>query len=936
MVSIYGKVFQRKVVKVNFIIFSIIAAAGLYLNVDAASINWMPDSEPTVIESNISDAPKTPEIIGQKRCVMQRIAVQGQLNHQDVCFYHGTNLSYGYYRNIFYQSLPVIKYKYDSKAYPLAGVGYPDRTIIIPGTDTLLSFHYRSDSDQNFTLAIQKNVSRSLIKKQNNIGVLEYYALGDSNFKFIHDSLHYTWPVTAVNFSDNGKWLVAYVTNVGMLRFNLETGEIVRFSHIDMPYHAPLSGLLLSLAVSNDGKYAALGGYGTNVPFSVYTIDEECIEVFDNNWPNSGIPKMRNPCSSIELRQHTQVKVADYHYEKNISFSSDGGMINFFAYNDESRAGKWAEVLSSGYERPRLKYLAMGDSYSSGEGDTQVVQGRKFYLPGTDLEGDDETPREKCHVSSRSYPFLLKETMNLSIGDMKSVACSGARVDTDYTPSEENEDYHGQGERLAGFKGEIELKARALSMFTPGRVKQLEFIDKYKPQAITITGGGNDVGFGDVIKSCILSTYYSCSYNSTQPGRAAIGQGIASQYYELMALFSRIRELSPDTRIYIVGYPQFIDGASFFCAPNVPISQNERIMINESVTYLNRVIEAAAINSGVRYIDIEHSLTGHKLCEKGEAYVTGLALARKIGFGSTMIGSSEEQESFHPNKNGHALIAKAINDALRSQSLIDYDEYPTVPDVLQLTKSVSPPVYFAESMANATKHYKKGNITPREYVQKSSATDMFNVRFGGFEPHSQVRVENHSDPVHLGTFTTDANGFLSVSIPVPDNIPAGFHTLHLIGRSYSGEEVDIWQGIEVRGVSGDIDEDGIPDDVDECRYVTELGIDNDYDEIDDACDAMIGGDGRNQQQPEVVLVTGNGNKPYHAIERDNMNRGLRRSDTNMQQVIEDLFHLPAQKTKLESPELDKSSEDNGFYYLLGGVIISTLILIWAIKRYSNQ
>lgn len=930
------KVLYNKLILISPAFIGAIIALCMCTTVGAAAIDWAPASDTTITISETSNTPPVSEIVGQRPCVMRRTVVQGQIDLQDVCFTHGTNLSYGFYRTIYGVTVGVVKYKYDTKAYPLSGIGYAERTAILPGTDTLVSVHHRSDNNSNFTLSIQRNASRSLVKVKSGAGVLDGYGLGNSNYVFKSDEQGYVWPVTALGYSNNNKWLVADVTNTGMVRFNLETGEIRRFSLLQLGNRAPYSALELSLAVSNDGRYAALGGKGFEVPFKVYTITDECAEVFGTAYSSSTEQLTNHPCSEIELRHEaTHAMPGSYNYEKSISFSDDGRMLSFYAYQAEPPSGKWVKISSASYAQASIEYLAMGDSYSSGEGDTSVAAGKKFYLPGTDEDGNDTVPREKCHVSSRSYPFLLKSMMSISEVNMKSVACSGAEAERDYlqTNNYRGQNYNGSP-RLSTLSPEY-LKLyqdSARSSFIPGRIQQLEFISKYKPQAITLTGGGNDIGFGDIIKTCLLSNYYSCSYNSTQPGRAAIGQGIARQYYELTVLFARIKSISPDTKVYIIGYPKFIDDKSFFCPSNVPISQNERKMINEAVSYLNQTIKAAASNSGVKYIDIEDSLAGHKLCDKGTAYVTGLALARKIGFGSTVIGASEEQESFHPNKNGHALMARAIGAELEGQSLVNYDGYPISSGTSRLTNPVTPPLYFAESMTNATAHYLKGDIIPRKYVQKLSTQNIFNIRFGGFEPLSEVRIENHSDPTVLGTYNTDSDGLLSVDIPVPDNIPAGFHTLHLIGLSYSGESIDIWQGIEVRGVSGDIDEDGISDDVDGCMYVSESKMDDDYDEIDDACDPLIDRDGRTGSSRKIAAFY-EGSVTQSDIGEIVDTTSPYRSTADAKEVIEDLFYYQLGRSSNIDSRATIAGNVSG-YYLLGGIIVSSLILIWVIKRYS--
>ena len=56
----------------------------------------------------------------------------------------------------------------------------------------------------------------------------------------------------------------------------------------------------------------------------------------------------------------------------------------------------------------------------------------------------------------------------------------------------------------------------------------------------------------------------------------------------------------------------------------------------------------------------------------------------------------------------------------------------------------------------------------------------------GFAPKSTVDVYIYSNPIKLGTVTTDANGEFVSEFPVPDELENGLHTLQVIGYSPSG------------------------------------------------------------------------------------------------------------------------------------------------------
>jgi lysophospholipase L1-like esterase len=437
--------------------------------------------------------------------------------------------------------------------------------------------------------------------------------------------------------------------------------------------------------------------------------------------------------------------------------------------------------------------------------------------------------------------------MYLNDMTMKSVACSGA-VTGDMNG---NGKYLGQNNRLNSPLFDTQgLIDEARSDNIPGRIRQIDFVKKYQPAVITLTAGGNDVHFSDVIKSCVLSPFFTCAYAHSDEGKAIIALDILSLYDKLVKLYTDIHAASPKTKIYVVGYPQFVsDRDALLCAPNVVLNDAERTMVHESVIYINKVIEAAVNTVGVKYLDIEDSLGGHALCGGQQAYVTGLAARGELGIFS--LGSkSEKQESFHPNAKGNKTIAGAIQTILgEGETLLSYDYCPSASATICVSDksiSVEPPAYFADALKHAVKKYVAAQLTVDDYVQKQSDLSDFTINFSGLEPGSNALLEVHSNPMSLGTYTVDEAGYLSVNVPIPDDLPAGYHTLHLIGKTVSGEDIDFWQIIEVRGRAGDIDEDGVPDDIDPCIYVSASGIDVDKDGIDDACDAEIG-------EPPLIL-----------------------------------------------------------------------------------
>ena len=121
-----------------------------------------------------------------------------------------------------------------------------------------------------------------------------------------------------------------------------------------------------------------------------------------------------------------------------------------------------ASGCSSGSARPTLRYVALGDSYSSGEGNPP-------FDAGTDVASGPN--QDRCRRSRVAFPHQLHVRANLVLVHR---ACSGA-VGADVTTTSKY----------------------------PPEPPQVSWVDA-STNLVTITIGGNEAGFGTVLVSCLL------------------------------------------------------------------------------------------------------------------------------------------------------------------------------------------------------------------------------------------------------------------------------------------------------------------------------------------------------------------------------------------------------------------------------------------------
>lgn len=500
-------------------------------------------------------------------------------------------------------------------------------------------------------------------------------------------------------------------------------------------------------------------------------------------------------------------------------------------------------------DRRNIKYLALGDSFSSGEGDTDKnpATDRKYYRQWTDVNEDKAkgAPKEKCHVSTRSYPYKLANWMGLGSGPSAawaSVACSGATVyDMNW---DDSGGYEGQDSplgRLHGYDNKGVLQKMALNEMIPGRVKQIEFVKKYQPKVITLTAGGNDAGFGAKLTLCANHESWGNSCMWAKPEyRSWLKADLKYQYYSLKSLYEDLKKATNDqAKIYVLGYPQFINGdPTAQCKNTFTLDAREREMITNSVTYYNRVIKQAAKAAGVKYIDVENAFGNHWLCGDRDSHVTAITNI----FGAN---GNERQESFHPNAKGHSDIARKFATELGGVSPLRYaiceNGRNSCPDSAATINTIEDTEYFKKGQTQddlRVINYKLSNGTATKVQEKHIE---IKTSRRPYKPWKKVYVKIYSEPRDLGEIEADKNGEINGSVALPEDLPAGYHTLVVSGEAPDGKKQELYQTILVKGPNpDDIDENGTPDKLQPCgAFAQAANKDEDLDGIDDACDPEI-------------------------------------------------------------------------------------------------
>jgi hypothetical protein len=613
-------------------------------------------------------------------------------------------------------------------------------------------------------------------------------------------------------FSEGGAWLVAETLSGSFVRINLATLSMTAFAPAYGSQGSP--ALLKSrVTITEDGRFVAIAN-DIATAFKVYDLST-CDGIINDLQPQN--------CRSYDYWPFARQQISGLQSIRHLRFVNETLLSFDVIAKDPTNSGTY-ELAPAATITSLTDYIGLGDSYTSGEGAFN-------YLNGTD------TPDNMCHLSRNSYPLLLTHDLFTSSGG-HSVACSGAVIkDIGNTGS----DYRGQVRGVADLRQLQQSQPLLLESvetnFIPGYVAQQRFIERWQPRITTVGIGGNDIGFGNLLQNCVaphISRHFSGNTcYSTYEDRLELSRLIDRTGPRWMTLYNQLHRQAPRMRLYAIGYPQ-VATANGNCALNVQLNKNELELATSIIDYLNQTIKKAAVAAHISYVDISQALAGHRLCETASynVAVNGLTAGTDAHVLSTkLIG----KESYHPNALGHWLIEQTILKQTHNFS-------ETVNVVSDTTDNAVSVLLHVPSSGRPTNTLVPDNTLTNGIGKRGSGTTLQAKGVDdGLRPSTlyAVHLDGPTGKV-LGTLTSDSVGNLQGSIIIPTITPPGGHTIDVIGENQNGKPVDVTQPIYVPVSDTDSDGDSIDDTTDSCPGAVNSGQDSDRDGIDDICDNLIG------------------------------------------------------------------------------------------------
>jgi lysophospholipase L1-like esterase len=226
-----------------------------------------------------------------------------------------------------------------------------------------------------------------------------------------------------------------------------------------------------------------------------------------------------------------------------------------------------AAVLAAGARA--ANYAALGDSYAAGP----------LILNPTLPLG--------CLKSDHNYPHLAAPGIGLSLRD---ATCSGAKTGDMTNP--QNVEPDGPNP------------------------PQLNSVDS-TTAVVSLTIGGNDIGFSEVAQSCITVNPFShpCLDKYNSGGVDQLKARIEATAPKVAAVLAGIKSRAPSARIFVVNYPAIFPETGYGCWPQMPLGFSDVPYLRSTEQRLNSMLATQAAAAGATLVNWYGASIGHDACK---------------------------------------------------------------------------------------------------------------------------------------------------------------------------------------------------------------------------------------------------------------------------------------------------------------------------------
>jgi len=174
---------------------------------------------------------------------------------------------------------------------------------------------------------------------------------------------------------------------------------------------------------------------------------------------------------------------------------------------------------------------------------------------------------------------------------------------------------------------------------------------------VTLTIGGDDVGFLRVLETCAVLSLTDlfgdpCQRHYTAGGTDRLAAAVNATAPKVAAVLRGIHARAPSARVLLVGYPDILPTTGDGCWPEVPFAFGDVPYLRGVEISVNQMLARTAAANGATFVDTYTPTIGHDACQSPQVKDVEGLIPASLAY------------PFHPNLRGERVMAHQVVAAL--------------------------------------------------------------------------------------------------------------------------------------------------------------------------------------------------------------------------------------------------------------------------------
>jgi lysophospholipase L1-like esterase len=178
-------------------------------------------------------------------------------------------------------------------------------------------------------------------------------------------------------------------------------------------------------------------------------------------------------------------------------------------------------------------------------------------------------------------------------------------------------------------------------------------------QAVSLTIGGNDIGFVTIAENCSspVNSGTPCQNKYVVNGDDTIADRIAATAPKVAAVLQGIRQRAPHAKVFVLGYLDILPDSGTGCYPQMPITDGDVPYLRDKEKQLNTMLQNTSVANSDVYVDTYQQSIGRDACQ--------LPTVRWV----EPVVPINPAAPIHPNAAGMQATAKMLLTAMHQSGL---------------------------------------------------------------------------------------------------------------------------------------------------------------------------------------------------------------------------------------------------------------------------